>query len=245
MFCHEQFHSCDVNNIIEVSQQFKLTRISNLHGHFEETTSLAAANVQNDEEMLLTQRTLACLSANRSTLHDSHLRYSDYCCDTDNTNESLAGPTQENIEMATADVDAKAGMAIPAIVNIDELVLQSDVSDRRWFERHGGLLISFVPFQMQYDIRKIVISLANASAYVIGAGPYASRIIFMLKQRLIQRRRLESDTQQCLVDMGFDACIVHHALHINKYISVASTASAVTVNFMFLSAIFMRQLWNG
>lgn len=131
MFCHEQFHSCDVNNIIEVSQQFKLTRISNLHGHFEETTSLAAANVQNDEEMLLTQRNLACVSANRPPLHDGHLRFSDYCYDSDNTNESLAGPTQENIEMATADVDAKAGMAIPAIVNIDELVLQSDVSDRR------------------------------------------------------------------------------------------------------------------
>lgn len=69
---------------------------------------------------------------------------------------------------------------------------------------------------MQYDIRNIVISLANACAYVIGAGSYASRIIFMLKQRLIHRRRLESDTQQCLVDMGFDACIVNHALHINK-----------------------------
>lgn len=101
---------------------------------------------------------------------------------------------------------------------------------------------------MQYDIRKIVISLANASAYVIGAGPYASRIIFMLKQRLMQRRRLESDTQQCLVDMGFDACIVHHALHINKYVCRNTSERILSdgnVNLMFLSAIYMRQLWSG
>lgn len=132
MFCHEQFHNCDVNNIIDVSQQFKLIRISNLHGHFDETVSLAAANVQNDEEMLLTQRYVhtnnhqSCLPANRPQVHDDQFRYGDYC-NLDETNESLAAPTQENIDCATVDVDAKH-FAIPAIVNIDELVLQSDVS---------------------------------------------------------------------------------------------------------------------
>lgn len=101
---------------------------------------------------------------------------------------------------------------------------------------------------MQYDIRQIVISLANACAYVIGAGPYASRIIYMLKQRLMHRRRLESDTQQCLVDMGFEACIVHHALHINKYVQV-NAIPFVSSNSIhtgsLLSAIFMRPPWNG
>lgn len=132
MFCHEQIHNCDVKNIFEISQQFKLTRISDLHGHFDETMSLAAAHVQNDEEMLLTQRcvhtnNLYCLPAYRSSSHhDGQHRHPDYC-DSDDTNESLAGPTQENIELATADVDAKH-FTIPAIVNIDELVLQSDVS---------------------------------------------------------------------------------------------------------------------
>lgn len=133
MFCHEQFHNCDVKNIIDISQQFKLIRINDLHGHFDETMSLATAHVQNDEEMLLTQRcvhtnsSISCLSTNRSPWHDGQqLRYPDNC-DSDESSESLAGPTQEHIELATADVDAKH-FAIPAIVNIDELVLQSDVS---------------------------------------------------------------------------------------------------------------------
>lgn len=135
MFCHEQLHCCDVNNMIEVSQQFKLNRIGHFHGHFDETMSLAAANVQNDENMLLTQRcTLtnnrSCLLANRSSMHD-HLRCIDHS-DSDETDESLAGPTQENIELATAGVDAKH-FALPAIVNIDELVLQSDVSSTLYY----------------------------------------------------------------------------------------------------------------
>lgn len=132
MFCHELFQSCDANNILEVSKRFKLTRISNLHGYFDETMSLAAANVQNDEEMLLTQRyarvlpnNIACLPANHPPML-GQLRYDDYS-DSDESNESLAGPTQENIESATANVDAKH-FAIPVMVNIDELVLQSDVS---------------------------------------------------------------------------------------------------------------------
>lgn len=132
MFCHELFQSCDANNILEMSQRFKLTRTSHLHGHFDETVSLAAANVQNDEEMLLTLRyarvipnNISSLPANHPSMLSQH-RYDDYS-DSDDTNESLTGPTQEHIESATSNVDAKQ-FAIPAMVNIDELVLQSDVS---------------------------------------------------------------------------------------------------------------------
>lgn len=132
MFCHEQFQNCDANNILEVSQRFKLTRTNHLHGHFDETVSLAAANVQNNEELLLTLRNARVLPNNISIVAANHppmlgqLRYDDYS-DSDDTNETLDGPTQENIESATANVDAKQ-FAIPAMVNIDELVLQSDVS---------------------------------------------------------------------------------------------------------------------
>lgn len=220
MFCHEQIHNCDVNNMIEVSQQFKLTRISQLHGVFDETMSLATANVQNDEEMLLTQRSGP---VNIPTNRPMAVPILNDDCDSDETNAPMAGPTQESIELATADIESQH-FSIPAIVNIDELVLQSDVSDDRpWITMPTYLtqlyFCSFY-FQMQYDIRKIVISLANACAYVIGAGPYASRIIFMLKQRLMQKKRLESDTQQCLIDMGFSQVKVHHALHINKYVLI-------------------------
>lgn len=38
---------------------------------------------------------------------------------------------------------------------------------------------------------------------MIGAGPYADRLIMMLKQRLINKRKAETDSLNCLVDMGF------------------------------------------
>lgn len=172
--------NCVTNNLIELSQQFKLTRISRIHGTFDETVSLAAANIQNNETMLLIPL------RNWTIANDID--------DDGDAGDAKCAPTQEDIESATASVACRKVTA-PAIVNIDELVLQSDV---------------------QYDIRKILISLANSCAYVIGAGPYATRLISMLKQRLIRKKSQESDTQQCLIDMGFSRAKVHHALHINK-----------------------------
>lgn len=123
----------------------------------------------------------------------------DYADDNDNDADehepyNFTEITQHDIDIATQQLNSH-NFHGPNVVNIDELVLQSDV---------------------QYDIRKILISLANTCAYVIGAGPYASRIITMLKQRLIQRKRHEYDTQQCLISMGFPKSKVQHALHINK-----------------------------
>lgn len=69
---------------------------------------------------------------------------------------------------------------------------------------------------MQYDIRKILISLAKACAYVIGAGPYAPRVIMMLKQRLDQKKRHQTDTVQCFVDMGFPRAKAIQALQVKK-----------------------------
>ncbi|EDW32600.1 GL10356 [Drosophila persimilis] len=70
--------------------------------------------------------------------------------------------------------------------------------------------------QIQYDVRKVLISLAQASAAVLGAGPYAPRLITMLKQRLINRRNHQSDTLQCLVDMGFKREMAAFALKANS-----------------------------
>lgn len=74
------------------------------------------------------------------------------------------------------------------------------------------------PFQLQYDIRKILISLAQSSAYVIGAGPFADRLILMLKQRLINKRKTETDSLNCLVDMGFAKHRAAYALQIREFV---------------------------
>lgn len=233
----EQKLSCDNLDLDQLSRHYKLARISKLHEGFDEQSSLATANVQNNEEMLLvlctssatanfnahtkhvnalkpttttaTATTTTNASLQPSTTTDSlateqhqhqHQQsniYFNYASESDSDdNDAIinALPTQHDIDLATKYLPLN-NTHEPNMINIDELVLQSDV---------------------QYDIRKILISLANACAYVIGAGPYAIRIIAMLKQRLIQRKQHEQDTQQCLIEMGFSRSKVQHALNINK-----------------------------
>lgn len=262
----QQKQSCDKLDLVQLSRHYKLARISRLHEHFDEQCSLAAANVQNNEEMLL----VLCNSTAAATFVNAHAKdvncYANtpatvtipistaaavlsaeptatnsintaataaattspspsensstnvhkyyFSCgsesdsDDDETttakttsraatkaaNSNMLVPTQRDIDLATENEAVRTARE-PNVVNIDELVSQSDV---------------------QYDIRKILISLANSCAYVIGSGPYATRIISMLKQRLVQRKQHEQDTQQCLIEMGFSRPKVQHALNINK-----------------------------
>lgn len=229
----EQKRNCDNLDLVQLSRHYKLARISKLHEDFDEQSSLATANVQNNEEMLLvlcstanahTKDTNALTNASiqPSTTTDSlatkqqqeqqqqqqpppqhqrhqqqHNVFFNYVSESDSDDNDAttnAFPTQHDIDLATGHLPLN-NVREPNLINIDELVLQSDV---------------------QYDIRKILISLANACAYVIGAGPYATRIIAMLKHRLIQRKQHEQDTQQCLIEMGFSRSKVQHALNINK-----------------------------
>lgn len=199
-----RYIKCDTNNLIELSNMFKLIRINKIHGIYDETITLSSSNVQNNETMLLIPIKQNFNKFFTNNLHKNGdvngvVVAADVDIDDDDDDNNLSDiqnvPTQEDIEIASANVIQKK-FIVPSIVNIDELVLQSDV---------------------QYDIRKLLISLANSCAYVIGAGPYATRLIFMLKQRLIRKKRQENDTQQCLIDMGFSKNKVQHALHINKY----------------------------
>ncbi|XP_067628098.1 ubiquitin-associated domain-containing protein 1 isoform X2 [Eurosta solidaginis] len=80
----------------------------------------------------------------------------------------------------------------------------------------------FQQSNLQFDVRKVLISLAQASAAIIGAGPYATRLIDMLKQKLINKRNYQNDTLQCLVDMGFKKERAEYALKISQ--GVYSTA---------------------
>lgn len=64
----------------------------------------------------------------------------------------------------------------------------------------------------------MIISLAESSAYIIGSGPYAQRLISMFKQKLANKRQHQIDTLQCLVDMGFSREKAAYALRIQKYV---------------------------
>ncbi|KAH8355301.1 hypothetical protein KR093_010716 [Drosophila rubida] len=105
----------------------------------------------------------------------------------------VPGPNDALIESATRFVPNNTN-SLP-IIDINEIFQQSNI---------------------QYDVRKVLISLAQASASIIGAGPYAPRLIAMLKQRLVNRRNHQADTLQCLVDMGFTREIAEQALRSNN-----------------------------
>ncbi|KAI9583674.1 ubiquitin-associated domain-containing protein 1 [Glossina fuscipes] len=114
------------------------------------------------------------------------------------TRETRSAPDVE-IEAATRSVPARQG-DLP-MVDLNEIFQQSN---------------------LQFDVRKVLISLAQASAAIIGSGPYANRLIAMLKQKLINKRNYQNDTLQCLVDMGFKKERAEYALKIHN--NVYSTA---------------------
>uniref|UniRef100_A0A1B0DGQ1 UBA domain-containing protein n=1 Tax=Phlebotomus papatasi TaxID=29031 RepID=A0A1B0DGQ1_PHLPP len=113
--------------------------------------------------------------------------------------EILKGPTLAEVVAATRDIPAT--QPSPPAVNIYDMVLQTD---------------------LQYDIRKILISLAQSSAYVIGAGPFADRLIGILKQRLLNRRRHEASALDSLLAMGFAPSKVHRALKLKNNVYSAA-----------------------
>ncbi|XP_059608554.1 ubiquitin-associated domain-containing protein 1 [Phlebotomus argentipes] len=113
--------------------------------------------------------------------------------------ESLKGPSLAEVMAATKDLPAT--QPSPPAVNIYDMVLQTD---------------------LQYDIRKILISLAQSSAYVIGAGPFADRLIGILKQRLLNRRRHEASALENLLAMGFAPSRVHRALKLKNNVYSAA-----------------------
>ncbi|KAJ6647276.1 Ubiquitin-associated domain-containing protein 1 [Pseudolycoriella hygida] len=75
------------------------------------------------------------------------------------------GPSQSTIDELTVE-GMQCGQKAESVIDVGEIMLHCDV---------------------QSDIRHLLISLAKSSAFVIGAGPYATQIILMFKERLIRR----------------------------------------------------------
>lgn len=207
--------NCNKQELEQLSKMHRITRISNIHERFDETSSLVTANFQNYEELLLIHSADYCNAASNvesspetrneagtvSRNRFSNDRLSDIIGDfIHNTNYGVNQsilPTHEEIEIATRYLDATESTTKNNLINVYEFVPQHDV---------------------QHDIRRILISLSNSCAFVIGAGPYSNRTLHMLKQKLIQQKRSEYDTQQYLVDMGFTQRNVQHALHMCKLV---------------------------
>lgn len=196
-----------------LSKMHKITRITNIHERFDETTPLLTANIQNYEELLLILSADYCdavmdvqppakarVEAATVSLNRFSDNNGDYIHDTGQSANQMTPPTHEDIEMATRFMANPDSTATNNVINVYEFVSQNDV---------------------QHDVRRILVSLSNSCARVIGAGPYSSRILHMLKQKLIRQRRFEYDTQQYLVDMGFAHCNVQHALHMCKLVELS------------------------
>lgn len=145
LFVYEPYEqkqiNCDNLDLMQLSQMYKLTRVCKLHEDFDEDITLAANNCQNNEELLLFWRTGTLCSSSNGTLFatgDStmlpHYLSGDNA-ENDCLDQAVGNmPTQDQIDAVTTTVKPSEFHS-PSLVNIDELVLQSDV---------------------QYDIRKIM-----------------------------------------------------------------------------------------
>lgn len=108
-------------------------------------------------------------------------------------------PLQTDIDYFTRDMNSTdSGSDSLPVINIEELVLQSDV---------------------QYDIRRMLISLSEESAYIIGMGAQAPRLITLLKQKLAGTHQLRDvDVTEQLTAMGFKEEKVAEAMRIHEYV---------------------------
>ncbi|XP_058453855.1 ubiquitin-associated domain-containing protein 1 [Malaya genurostris] len=113
--------------------------------------------------------------------------------------ENTKGPTMSEVLAATKHVPLSRSNQSTANLNL--AALQTD---------------------LQQDLRRILISLARASAFVIGSGPCADKLIVLFKQRLINRRRHQVRSIETLLEMGFSLDKIHQALEISKNIFPAA-----------------------
>lgn len=107
------------------------------------------------------------------------------------------GPSQEKIDKITVERVA-CGEKIQPIADVNEIMLRCDVISMT--DNDDDKTLKSIHFQVQNDIRHLLVSLAKSSAFVIGASSFATQIIFMFKERLIRRNgndlyRMESIPQ--------------------------------------------------
>ncbi|XP_058058298.1 ubiquitin-associated domain-containing protein 1 isoform X1 [Anopheles bellator] len=76
--------------------------------------------------------------------------------------------------------------------------------------------------ELQQDLRRIIISLSKASAYILGTGTCAEKLIALFQQRLINRKRHQISSIETLLEMGFSLDKINQALQITKNVFPAA-----------------------
>ncbi|XP_062562846.1 ubiquitin-associated domain-containing protein 1 isoform X2 [Armigeres subalbatus] len=115
------------------------------------------------------------------------------------TEDNLKGPTIAEVLAATKQVPLSRTNQATANFNVG--MLQTD---------------------LQQDLRRILISLARASAFVIGSGSCAEKLIALFNQRLVNRRRHQVRSVETLLEMGFSLDKIHQAMEITKNVFPAA-----------------------
>ncbi|XP_065076116.1 ubiquitin-associated domain-containing protein 1 [Ochlerotatus camptorhynchus] len=113
--------------------------------------------------------------------------------------ESLKGPTIAEVLAATKHIPLSRTSQATANFNVG--MLQTD---------------------LQQDLRRILISLARASAFVIGPGTCAEKLLVLFNQRLTNRRRHQVRSIDTLLEMGFSLDKIHQAMEITKNVFPAA-----------------------
>ncbi|XP_035779604.1 ubiquitin-associated domain-containing protein 1-like isoform X2 [Anopheles albimanus] len=114
--------------------------------------------------------------------------------------EGLKGPTSAEILTATRHIPLSR--INQASVNFNLGMLQGD--------------------DLHQDLRRIIVSLSKASAFVVGAGPCAEKLITLFQQRLINRKRHQISSIETLLEMGFSLDKINQALQITKNVFPAA-----------------------
>ncbi|XP_021706320.1 ubiquitin-associated domain-containing protein 1 isoform X2 [Aedes aegypti] len=113
--------------------------------------------------------------------------------------DNLKGPTVAEVLAATKHIPLSR--TNQAMTNSNVAMLQTD---------------------LQQDLRRILISLARASAFVIGSGSCSEKLIALFNQRLVNRRRHQVRSIETLLEMGFSLDKIHQAMEITKNVFPAA-----------------------
>lgn len=91
------------------------------------------------------------------------------------------------------------------------------------------------------SIKNLVLHAAKLSAYVIGSGPQAERLIESLEKQMAFEKQITTDLHQAFEDMGFKKRAVLKSLQVNKY-SLKLKSKDSWLNNCWLATISPRPL---
>lgn len=125
------------------------------------------------------------------------------------TADNVRGPTAKEIRLATKNVEERKPLKLhPQEFTSDASgTVDESHSVRRWTDR-----------QFQSEIRKILISLVEASARIIAPSPNADEVFEVIQERLDAKAKTQPHPRAFypFMDMGFSEHVASRALRLNR-----------------------------